>query len=97
MASPGPNASRFLVGRHSYTFRNRMGFGLTVIDDTGRIWTVDAIRCPHTQTILGLYFSRPSFLAPVEERYAEAAPSCWPNCTADDLRARLRMAAPLKS
>lgn len=71
-----------------------MAFGLAVLDDQGRVWTVDVKRCPVTHTTLGLHFSRPSFIEPLEQRYLANVPECWPSCDGEQLRAALRLAVP---
>jgi hypothetical protein len=65
-----------------------MSFGLVVIDDEGRVWTVDLVRPS------ALRFSRPNFLEPIEERCVEPAPECWPSCRAETLRTYLQVATP---
>lgn len=62
-----------------------MGIGLIVLEDNGQTWTVDVIRSAETGQPNGLCFARPSFLDPVELRFASRLPECWPNCSVDVL------------
>lgn len=71
-----------------------MAFGLAFLDDEGRVWTVDVKTCPVTHTTLGLCFSRPSFIEPLEQRHLANVLGCWPSCDAEQLRAALRLALP---
>ena len=71
-----------------------MAVGIVFLDDTGRVWTVEAVYCPTTYTLLGLRFSHPTFIQPVESRFTDVVPTCWPGCDVDEFRAALRGAAP---
>ena len=71
-----------------------MPFGLVLVDDDGRVWTVDLERCPETHNMVGLRFSHPTFIEPVEQRFVGDVPECWPKCERGVLRAALRLAVP---
>jgi len=63
-----------------------MAFGLVFLDHGGEVWTVD-VRLPGGQPGgRSLVFSRPSFLAPTEQRALDDVPPCWPNCDSEALR-----------
>lgn len=63
-----------------------MAFGLVFLDHGGEVWTVD-VRLPGAEKGgRALVFSRPSFLAPTEQRALDQVPPCWPNCCSDELR-----------
>ena len=67
-----------------------MAFGLVFLDETGEVWTVDALSSDKERR--ALLFSRPSFLQPMEQRALDGIPECWPNCTGEELRAFLEAA-----
>jgi hypothetical protein len=69
-----------------------MAFGLVFQDNLGDVWTVDVRLSPADHGRRSLLFSRPSFVAPEEQRAFEGVPECWPNCTGDELRAFLEAA-----
>src|SRR5438132_826610 len=56
-----------------------MAFGLVFLDHGGEVWTVD-VRLPGGQPGgRSLVFSRPSFLAPTEQRALDDVPPRWPD------------------
>jgi hypothetical protein len=63
-----------------------MPFGLVFLDHDGEVWTVDARLSDAERGERSLLFSRPTFIEPAEQRAFEGVPSCWPNCSADELR-----------
>ena len=69
-----------------------MPFGLIAVDENGQTWIVDVVRSAETGHPNGLCFARPSFIDPVELRFTGSVPECWPNCSADVLRATLSQA-----
>ncbi|HEY2378469.1 MAG TPA: hypothetical protein VGH98_20990 [Gemmatimonadaceae bacterium] len=69
-----------------------MPFGLVFLGHDGEVWTVDVRKPEMERGPRSLLFSRPSFLEPSEERAVEGVPSCWPDCTGDELRGLLEAA-----
>jgi hypothetical protein len=63
-----------------------MPFGLVFLDHDGEVWTVDARLSDAERGERSLLFSRPTFIEPAEQRAFEGVPSCWPNCSGDELR-----------
>ena len=66
-----------------------MPFGLVFLDHDGEVWTVDVRLSEGEPGERSLLFSRPTFLEPAEQRAFEGVPSCWPNCSEDELRGLL--------
>lgn len=69
-----------------------MPFGLVFLGQEGEVWTVDVRLTGAGGEPGSMHFSRPSFLNPAEERAFEGVPSCWPDCTGDQLRGFLEAA-----
>ena len=69
-----------------------MPFGLVFLDNDGDVWTVDVHLSETERGERSLLFSRPSFIEPAEQRAFEGVPSCWPNCSGDELRGFLEAA-----
>lgn len=62
-----------------------MPFGLVFLGHKGEVWTVDVRLSEAGRGPGSMLFSRPSFLAPAEERAFAGIPSCWPDCTGAEL------------
>ena len=76
-------------------FRNRaapMAFGLVFLGHEGEVWTVDVRLSGSGRAPGSMVFSRPTFINPSEEREFAAVPTCWPDCTSDQLRGFLETA-----
>lgn len=69
-----------------------MSFGIVFVDDSGRVWTAEGTYCAKSHRLLGVLFSRPTFLNPVERRFLDSAPECWPNCCREELNTLLQRA-----
>jgi len=69
-----------------------MAFGLVFLSHEGEVWTVDVRLSGSGRAAGSMLFSHPTFINPAEEREFAGVPSCWPDCTSNQLRGFLRAA-----